>query len=132
MINAIVTTHGDLGSELIATAREVYGDVSYCHAVSNRHKSPQALREELESILAAGGPDDSYILFVDFFGGSCTHACMALNMERPNVRVITGVNLPMFLAFLYKRHEVSFEDLPGALLQRGQESMQVVSVEGDG
>lgn len=132
MISAIVTTHGNLAGELIATAQEIYGDVSNCHAVTNRHKSPQALREELEAILDSGGPDDRFILFVDFFGGSCTHACMSVKLDHPDVRLVTGVNLPMFLAFLYKRNEVRFEDLPRELLTRGQESIQVVSTEGGG
>lgn len=131
MIRAIIVTHGDLGSEMIATARDVYGDVSECYAVSNRHKSPQTLRDELESILAGGAPGDRHILFVDFFGGSCTHACMAIGMVHDNVTLITGVNLPMFLAFLYKRKDVSFENLPTELLARGHESIQLVAPEDD-
>ena len=131
MISAIVVTHGNLASELIATASEVYGDVSGCHAVSNLHKAPQVLREELESILSQGAPDDRYILFVDFFGGSCTHACMAVRMVHEHVTLITGVNLPMFLAFLYKRNEVSFENLPTELLARGHESIQLIATKDD-
>jgi mannose/fructose-specific phosphotransferase system component IIA len=131
MISAIVATHGNLGAELIATAKEVYSDVSNCYAVSNARMSPQALREELEAIVAGGGPDDRYVLFVDFFGGSCCHACMAVEMERKDVKLITGVNLPMLLAFLYKRKELSFEDLIPELLVRGQESIQLVSAKDD-
>jgi mannose/fructose-specific phosphotransferase system component IIA len=127
MITAIVASHGNLASELIATAKEVYGDVSRCHAVSNARKSPQALRDELEAIIASGDPGDRYIVFVDFFGGSCCHTCMSVEMNHDNVYLITGVNLPMFLAFLYKRKEVGFEELPQELLGRGRESIKLVS-----
>lgn len=127
MISAILATHGNLADELIETAKEIYYDVSDCYPVSNLHKSPQSLRDELESIVAAGGPDDQYIVFVDFYGGSCCHACMALEMEHDNVRLITGVNLPMFLAFLYKRKEVDFDSLPGELVARGLDGIRLVS-----
>lgn len=131
MTSAIVVTHGNLAAELIATARDIYGDVSHCHAVTNHQKSPQALREELDGIVAKGGPDARFIVFVDFFGGSCCHTSVGLEMEHDNVRLISGVNLPMLLAFLNKRVDVSFESLPGELLARGHDSIQLVSADDD-
>ena len=78
-----------------------------------------------------GGAEALFIMFVDFFGGSCCHTCLGIGMEHDNVRLITGVNLPMLLAFLYKRDEVSFESLPGELLGRGHDSIQLISTSGD-
>lgn len=127
MISAIVATHGNLAQELIDTAREVYGDVEHCHAVSNARKSPQALRDEIEALVSSGSPDDRWIVFVDFFGGSCCHTCLTVEVAHDNVRLVTGVNLPMFLAFLYKRKELSFEELPGELLARAHDSIKLIS-----
>jgi mannose/fructose-specific phosphotransferase system component IIA len=43
--------------------------------------------------------------------------------------VVSGVNLPMLLAFLNKRNEVSFERLPAELAARGRESIQSVDTD---
>jgi mannose/fructose-specific phosphotransferase system component IIA len=120
-----------MAQALIESAREVYGDVTGCHPVTNQQKSPQSLREEIETIIDEGGSETNFILFVDFFGGSCCHTCVGIGIERDNVRLITGVNLPMLLAFLYKRDEVPFENLPGELLGRGHDSIQLISTSGE-
>jgi PTS system mannose-specific IIA component len=126
MISAIVVTHGRLAEEFIATAHKIYGVFPGVYAVSNDDKSPQSLAAELEAVVEAGGPDDCYVIFVDFLGGSCGHATLSVERRHRNVRVISGVNLPMLLAFLNKRTEVSFERLPSELASRGRDSIQAV------
>lgn len=126
MISAIVVTHGRLAEEFIATARRIYGSFPGVYAVSNEDKTPQALAAEVEAIVEAGGPDDSYVLFVDFLGGSCGHATLSIERRHRNVRIVSGVNLPMLLAFLNKRNEVNFERLPSELASRGRDSIHAV------
>ena len=127
MVTAIIVTHGNLGAELIAAAREIFGSVAGCHAVSNRKKSPQVVSDEIHAIISSEGPDDHFVLLVDFFGGSCCHTCVGVERKHRNTCLITGVNLPMLLAFLYKRDEVPFDELPGELIARGHDSIQLVS-----
>jgi mannose PTS system EIIA component len=129
MISAIVVTHGNLAREFISTAHRIYGSVSGVHAVSNEGKAPQALASELEAIIESGGPDDSYILFVDFIGGSCGHATLAIERRHHNVRIVSGVNLPMLLAFLNKRTEINFERLPSELASRGRDSINAIDAD---
>ena len=101
MVAGIVVTHGTLAEELLRTARTVYGDFSDCYAVSNTAKSTDDLAAEIDSVIASlkGSP---CIVFVDFVGGSCSNACLkqAHAHARRATRMISGVNLPMLLAFL--------------------------------
>jgi len=129
MVKAIIVTHGNLAEELVNSAASIIGEVSRCDAVTNANKSPQILIEELEKIVDTGDKDDRFILFVDFFGGSCCHACLSLEQSRDNVVLISGVNLPMLLAFLYRRDEVAFDELADELITRGQRSIRTVSAE---
>jgi mannose/fructose-specific phosphotransferase system component IIA len=124
MIKGIIVTHGNLAEELLETARTIYGDFSGCVPVSNAQKSPQALSEELENLVNSEVDSDGIVILTDFFGGSCSHACLGVEQNHKNVRLVTGVNLPMLLAFLYRRNEVSFEKLPGELVERGIKSIQ--------
>jgi mannose PTS system EIIA component len=127
MVVGILVTHGNLAEELLQTARLVYGDFSGCYAISNTAKSTEDLTAELDSLVASvkGTP---CIIFVDFIGGSCSHACLkhAHAHTSADVRMLSGVNLPMLLAFLNKRDEVAFAQLPEAILERGHKSIQVV------
>jgi mannose/fructose-specific phosphotransferase system component IIA len=129
MISAIVVTHGRLADEFIATARKIFGNFSGVYALSNEDKSPQALTAELEAIIEAGGPDETFVVFVDFLFGSCGHATLAAERRYKNVRVVSGVNLPMLLAFLNKRNDVNFERLPSELASRGRDSIQSVDTD---
>lgn len=129
MVYAVLVTHGNLANELIATAKGIFGDFSGCYAVSNANKSPDTLRKELDSIIESGKEDDRFIVFVDFFGGSCCHACLAVEQRHEHAALITGINLPMLLAFLYKRDEVDFQNLPAELTSRGIGSIRVVQAD---
>ena len=129
MVTAIVVTHGRLAEEFVATARKIFGNFSGVHALSNEDRTPQALASELEAIVDAGGPDEAFIIFVDFLFGSCGHATMAVERRYRNVRVVSGVNLPMLLAFLNKRNDVNFDRLPSELASRGRDSIQSVDTD---
>jgi PTS system mannose-specific IIA component len=129
MVTGLIVTHGKLARELLETARTIYGEFSNCYAVSNAQKSPQALHEELESIVQANTDSDGIVIMTDFFGGSCSHACLGVEQGHGNVRLVTGVNLPILLAFLYRRTEVPFDKLPGELVDRGVKSIKELNAE---
>jgi len=128
MVKTIIVTHGNLAKELIQTAQVIIGDMEGVFSVSNDGKAPQMLCEEIEAIIEKH-PDDRFIVFADFFGGSCCHACISVEDQCENVHLITGVNLPMLLAFINKRDAVAFDQLPEELIARGRDSMRSVRAE---
>ncbi len=125
MVAGIIVTHGKLAAELLETVSTIIGEFSHCHAVTNSSKSPQALYDEVHALLESE-QDCRCIVFVDYFGGSCSHTCLRIEHARPETCVISGVNLPMLLAFLNKRETLSFEDLTGEVVKRGQESVRIL------
>jgi mannose/fructose-specific phosphotransferase system component IIA len=124
----IVVAHGDLAECLVETARLIYGTFERCYAVTNRGKSPGVLVKELERLLDRHRGEPVLVL-VDFFGGSCCHACLAVQERRRELKIVSGVNLPMLLSFLNKRDQVPFEELPELLVDRGRRSLRVVDIE---
>jgi len=128
MVAGIVVTHGNLAGELLRTAQTVYGEFSDCHALSNASKSPNALMKEIGDVIKAV-KGKRCIIFVDFLGGSCSHACLmqaSAGGVAQDVPIVSGVNLPMLLAFLSKRDDVPFEELPEMIADRGCRSVQVL------
>jgi len=129
MVTGIIVTHGMLAEELLQTAKRIFGEFSDCYPVTNVAKSPKALTDELASHITACR-EEPCLVFVDFFGGSCSYACMKLLGTFTNIRVVTGVNLPMVLAFLNKRGEVSFDDLAREIVERGRDSIRELERDG--
>lgn len=129
MTTGIIVTHGDLANELLNTAKTVFGEITDVRAVTNRQKSPQVLIQEIESIVESFDPDQKLLFFIDFWGGSCCHACLDVKRRHDNIFLITGVNLPMFLAFLYKRDTMPFDDLVDELIVRGRNSVRILDFE---
>jgi mannose/fructose-specific phosphotransferase system component IIA len=50
--------------------------------------------------------------------------------DLPNVRVISGVNLPMLVDFLLRRKDQSLDGMVERLLQRGRNSVQLLKGSG--
>ena len=126
MVAGIIVAHGNLAEELIRTARTILGDFQGCRAFSNTGVSTQRLYDDITASLEG---DEQCVIFVDFLGGSCSHACLRIAADRPRTALLTGVNLPMLLAFLNKRDEVPFDRLPAAVLERAREAVQVIEPE---
>lgn len=125
MVTGIIVTHGRLGEELLATARLVVGDFSSCYAVTNDGKTLANVSAEIQAIVDKldGEP---CVVFIDFMGGSCSHACLSLDGAGHGLVVMSGVNLPMLLAFLNKRDEVDFDQLPSVIMERSHNSIQAL------
>ena len=128
MISAILVTHGNLANELLDTAKSIFGQFSDCYPVSNERKTRDGLVDEINEIITSN-PSNQFVVFVDFFGGSTCHAALIVQRDHPDVVLISGINLPMLLAFLYLREKQPFEKLPQELIKRAQASVTIIESE---
>lgn len=122
----ILVTHASLGSELLRTAEGILGVQERVEVVSNSGTSVESLSGELRGLIAEE-PDAAVILFVDLLGGSCGHVSQLIRGLHPNTTVFSGVNLPMFLEFLYHRDRVSLEELKERILAKGRDGIQCLT-----
>lgn len=109
MIRGIVFTHANLGEAFCESVGSFLGPQDELICLSNRDLSGEQMMEALDS--AVGPEGDGAVVFTALFGGSCWQTAERLQRERSEVRHITGVNLPMLLAFLNKREETALDDL---------------------
>lgn len=92
----IVVAHGTLAQALVEEAERITGQRGALLAVSNSGGD----RAEIERRVEAAVGDGPAVIFVDMPCGSCFFAAMRMERVRPDVRVVTGTNLPMLLDFL--------------------------------
>src|SRR5262249_52227342 len=96
-LRGVVVAHGALAVALVQEVERISGQSGVLIPVSNQDGS----REEIERRLAAAVDGQPSVVFVDMPCGSCFFAAMHLTKALPGVKVVTGVNLPMLLDFVY-------------------------------
>lgn len=123
----IVVTHGKLAEELVRTAELIVGAQEDLYAVSGSDLCDESVIARIREILARR-EDAHVIVFVDYFGGSCCiNSVRAVEGEK-GIKVVSGVNLPVLLAFATKRGTMPFDEMIDHLIRRGRESLKVIDL----
>ena len=120
---AIVVAHGDMASGLIDAARRISGAPEEALVgVSNEGRSPESLRAAILDVLS----EDPTVVFTDLGAGSCTLAARLSCAERGRVAVVTGVNLPMLLDFVFHR-SLPLHELAERLVDKGRSGVRLLT-----
>jgi len=121
MKNAILITHGPIGDAIIEAVRGIMGVDEGLHALSVTGMSLDEISARLSSLVnAPENQDEGIIVMASLKGGSCWNVSAAVAGRNSNVRVVSGVNLPMVLSFMSKRDSLSLDDLAETLEKDGQ------------
>jgi PTS system mannose-specific IIA component len=124
----VLVTHGYLGKELVRVVESILGPQEGVHVLTNAEASAESLQARVESVLG-DLPPGPVVVFVDLLGGSCGHVCLNVQRARPDVVVVSGVNLPMLLEFAYKRARLGADELLQEVLRKGQEGIRCLPAE---
>lgn len=123
MTGLVVVTHAGLATALIAAVAMITGSTEGTEAVE-LHPDDQI--DTLVSRIAAAvekvGGSNGTIIITDMFGGTPSNAAISF-LQEGKVEVLTGANLPMLVEFFSKRERMGLEELCGALLRAGRESV---------
>jgi PTS system mannose-specific IIA component len=97
MIGMILVTHGRLAEELRSAMEHVVGVqrgvATICiHADDDVEQRRLEIRQRIEEVDSG----DGVVIITDMFGGTPSNLAISM-MDRPNVDVIAGANLPMLV-----------------------------------
>ena len=118
----VVVAHGAMARGLIDAVQRIAGvEEGVLAAVSNEGRGPDELKTVLTEVI--GGR--SAVVFTDLAAGSCTLAARLTCRECTNIPVVTGVNLPMLLDFVFHRH-MDPDDLAERLVQKARDGVKAI------
>jgi PTS system mannose-specific IIA component len=97
MIGLVIVTHGRLAEELILALEHVVGPQTNVTCVCIGPDDDMEIRrnEILESAIKADEGDGA-VLLTDMFGGTPSNLAISV-MDKANIEVIAGINLPMLI-----------------------------------
>ena len=117
MIGMVLVTHGALANALRDAMEHVVGKQKNLATVCIESDAAfEGQRAEIAQRMAEVNSGDGVILLTDMFGGTPSNLAISM-MDRPNVDVIAGANLPMLVKLAKLRgHHTLTECIDGAEL----------------
>ncbi|MDD9876545.1 MAG: PTS sugar transporter subunit IIA [Magnetovibrio sp.] len=127
MIGMVLVTHGRLADELIAALEHVVGPQAAVAAVCIGPDDDMEQRRA-EILQSANDVDDGngVVLLTDMFGGTPSNLAISV-MDKANVEVIAGVNLPMLIKLASVRESDDLADAVASAQEAGRKYINIAS-----
>lgn len=127
MIGLVLVTHGRLAEELISALEHVVGPQPNITAVCIGPDDDMEQRRKLilDSVHRAE-EGNGVVLLTDMFGGTPSNLAISI-MDKANVEVIAGVNLPMLIKLASVRQTESLEEAAQSAQEAGRKYINIAS-----
>ncbi len=127
MIGMVLVTHGRLAEELIAALEHVVGPQENVAAVCiGPDDDMEQRRHEIMDSTREMDSGDGVVLLTDMFGGTPSNLAISV-MDRVNVEVIAGVNLPMLIKLASVRETQPLAEAVGSAQEAGRKYINIAS-----
>jgi mannose/fructose-specific phosphotransferase system component IIA len=126
MVGAILVSHENLSLSMADVLAKITGESASVVPVSSKGISPGLLEQAIVDAIESLKDTQGIILFTDLYGGSCSLVCSRVQRRFPEIAVITGVNLPLLIDFVFNR-EKPIEEIVERLVRKGREGIQYYS-----
>lgn len=95
-VRAVIAAHGQFAAGIVSALDQITGRGHMFRTISN---SDLCLDDIQQALMVALDQTGAKVIFTDLPAGSCTMAVRRLIRERPDVALITGINLALLLDF---------------------------------
>jgi mannose PTS system EIIA component len=127
MIGLVIVTHGRLAVELIAALEHVVGpQVNITPVCIGPDDDMEQRRTNILDSVARAEEGNGVILLTDMFGGTPSNLAISI-MDKANVEVIAGVNLPMLIKLASVRQTESLEEAAQSAQEAGRKYINIAS-----
>lgn len=127
MIGLVLVTHGHLAEEFISAMQHVVGKQENIAAVCIGPEDDMEMRRK-EILDKVGNVDlgSGVVVLTDMFGGTPSNLAISI-MDRANVEIIAGVNLPMLIKIASLRKEKNLKETVSGAQEAGKKYINIAS-----
>jgi mannose PTS system EIIA component len=127
MIGVLITTHGNLGSELIKATELIRGSLKgIVHVSVDQTKGVEDLKKEISTSIKKLDQGQGVLILTDLFGGTPANISLSF-LKEGKVEVITGVNLPMLLKLPDIREGMQLKEFARSIKDYGVKNISLAS-----
>lgn len=124
-IRGLVVAHSSLAAGLVSAVRQIAGvGADALQPLSNEGLGPDGLIAAVRERVG----DAPVVLFTDMASGSCAFAARRISLERPRTGIVSGVNLPLLLDFVF-HCDLPLPELVERLVEKGRGGITGTSTE---
>src|ERR1035437_6372859 len=110
MIGVLITTHGNLGNELIKAAESIKGKLNgVMHVCVEQTKGVEDLKKEIGNAIKKLDKGKGVLILTDLFGGTPSNISLSF-LKEGKVEVVTGVNMPMMMKLTEVKGEMTLSE----------------------
>ena len=127
MIGALITTHGNLGNELIKAAELIKGPLNdIMHVSVDQTKNVEDIKKEISNAIKKLDKGKGVLILTDLFGGTPSNISLSF-IKEGKVEVLTGVNLPMVLKLSEVKEDMTLRDFACLIKNYGEKNIMLAS-----
>lgn len=127
MIGLVLVTHGNLALEFISAMQHVVGKQDKIEAVCIGPEDDMEMRRsEILKKVEETDSGQGVVVLTDMFGGTPSNLAISI-MDRANVEIIAGVNLPMLIKIASLRKEKNLKETVAGAQEAGKKYINVAS-----
>ena len=127
MIGALITTHGNLGNELIKAAELIKGPLNdILHVSVDQTKNVEDIKKEISNAIKKLDKGKGVLILTDLFGGTPSNISLSF-IKEGKVEVLTGVNLPMVLKLSEVKDDMTLRDFACLIKHYGEKNIMLAS-----
>lgn len=122
-VGILLVSHNQIGTELINTARQMLS----CSPLPTKvisislNDNPDKIRQQLHAELKGLDQGNGILIMTDMFGSTPSNIACTVS-ERDDIRIISGLNLPMLIRVL-NYPNLSLNELEQKAITGGQEGI---------
>lgn len=132
MIGIVVVSHDNIAREMVSVTKLILQEAEGLVSVAiNSDASVDANRQKIASAIAEVDKGDGVLLLSDMFGGTPSNLCLSF-LGKPDLEVISGLNLPMLIKLAGDRYKLKFRELIHFIRDYGRKNIVIASEVLDG
>lgn len=127
MIGLVLVTHGNLALEFISAMQHVVGKQENVEAVCIGPEDDMEMRRsEIMEKVSKVDTGSGVVLLTDMFGGTPSNLAISI-MDRANVEILAGMNLPMLIKIASLRKDKNMKETVEGAQEAGKKYINIAS-----